>query len=298
MVGADAVFEEIVLQNMNSKTLIINADDFGLSAGTNAAIIACYQAGSVSSTTLMVNMPATVEAAKLAKENPGLGVGLHFNITSGCPVSNYRDITSLVDTRGGFHKRSNAEKKAVLGRFKSSEVAAELDAQWHRFLSLGLIPTHLDSHQHIHAFPAVFDIVADFCAKQAIPLRIPWVWKPTGKVSLKRRTRMRVLGWMIQRNMKHWGNKIRTNSSLTSIFDSKVDKHDYSLADYRKVLELNHITPLELMVHPSDVDSDHKEMTQISHVSKRDFEILSNSNLGDVARNLGYEIVDYSILMK
>jgi len=40
------------------KSMIINADDFGLSLGTNAAIIACHRVESVSSTTSMVNMPA------------------------------------------------------------------------------------------------------------------------------------------------------------------------------------------------------------------------------------------------
>ena len=184
-----------------NRYLIINADDFGLSPGTNEAIIACYLAGSVSSTTLMVNMTATEEATRLARGNRGLGVGLHFNLTCGRPLSPPDHIKSLVDSDGIFYERSVAEKKALSRQFNSDEIFIELSAQWNHMVSSGLIPTHLDSHQHIHTFPIAFDVVAAFCVEHNIPVRIPTPWKPPNGATLKRRARMWMLKKMISRNM-------------------------------------------------------------------------------------------------
>lgn len=80
-----------------SKQLIINADDFGLTSGVNQAVMDCSQQGSVSSATLMVNTAASEEAASLARSNPNLGLGLHFNLTLGRPVSTPVKVPSLVD---------------------------------------------------------------------------------------------------------------------------------------------------------------------------------------------------------
>lgn len=85
------------------KHLIINADDFGLSPGVNQGIAEAYQAGGISSTTVMVNMPGFTDAVRLASLHPGLGVGLHFNLTYGRPVSDPRLIPSLIQADGRFH---------------------------------------------------------------------------------------------------------------------------------------------------------------------------------------------------
>src|SRR4029450_3021907 len=69
-----------------TRVLIVNADDFGLTRGVSRGILACYQNGIVTSTTLMVNRgaePAQLEALKAS----GLGVGLHVNLTLGTPLS-------------------------------------------------------------------------------------------------------------------------------------------------------------------------------------------------------------------
>ncbi len=283
-------FNEITV----NRQLIINADDFGLSPGTNAAIMACHRVGSVNSTTLMVNMDAAQDAAGMAQKTPGLGVGLHFNLTCGRPVCNRDEVASLVDKEGLFLPRSAAEKKVVAGQFKVNEVRRELEAQWDRFQSFGLTPTHLDSHQHIHVYPAVFDVVAGFCAGQELPLRIPWVWTPPAGVPLKRRVRMWMLKRLVARNMQRWSGKLRTNASFASLFDLQLETGDISAGSYRHILQFEHAGPLELMVHPADVDAEHGRMTSISSVSAREFEILQSFNLGAEAVGLGYEIIDYS----
>ncbi len=76
-------------------TLIINADDFGLSERDNQAILASFEQSVITSATLMANMPFFAQACQLAKtQKIDKQLGLHFNLTYGKPLS--RDI-SLID---------------------------------------------------------------------------------------------------------------------------------------------------------------------------------------------------------
>src|SRR3954465_4438787 len=65
-----------------TRRLIVNADDFGLSHGVNAGIIQAHEHGIVTSASLMVRASAAAaqEAANYAKRRPQLSVGLHVDI--------------------------------------------------------------------------------------------------------------------------------------------------------------------------------------------------------------------------
>src|SRR5947209_5936730 len=63
-----------------SRRLIVNADDFGLSPGVNAGILEAHARGIVTSTSLMVRWPAAAAAAAQAREHPRLGLGLHVDL--------------------------------------------------------------------------------------------------------------------------------------------------------------------------------------------------------------------------
>jgi hopanoid biosynthesis associated protein HpnK len=143
------------------KLLIVNADDFGLTSGVNRAIIDGHNRGIITSATLMANMPAFDDAVRLAKEHPTLGVGLHFNITQGRPVSPASQVRSLIDGRGDFLGTTTALLKlALTGRLRAEEVVVELRAQIQRVLDAGLRLIHIDTHKHSHVLPQVCDAIA------------------------------------------------------------------------------------------------------------------------------------------
>lgn len=142
------------------KYLIVNADDFGLTAGVNRAVIEAHTHGILTSTTVMANMPAFDEAAQLAKAHPSLGVGLHFNITQGRPIAPASEVQSLLDANGEFAGTSTELlKRALTGRLKINEVEIELRAQIELALNSGLKLTHVDSHKHSHALLAVSEAI-------------------------------------------------------------------------------------------------------------------------------------------
>jgi len=100
------------------KTLIVNADDFGMTWGISEGIIQAHKAGIVTSTSLMVNFPGALHATKLAKQNPKLTVGLH-------------GVLSL-----------SGQKKESIDHYLS-----QLNSQLGRFKSLmGFSPSHFDLH--------------------------------------------------------------------------------------------------------------------------------------------------------
>ncbi|TME62832.1 MAG: ChbG/HpnK family deacetylase, partial [Chloroflexi bacterium] len=62
------------------KWLIVNGDDFGLTLGVNRGIVEAHRSGILTSASLMVNRPASDSAAALARNCPGLSLGLHLEL--------------------------------------------------------------------------------------------------------------------------------------------------------------------------------------------------------------------------
>ena len=151
----------------------MNADDFGLSAGVNRGILEAHSAGVVSSVSVLVNLPAWEDAApRLGAAGPGLGVGLHLNLTAGKPLSHGG---TLCDPRtGGFHPLTALVVRALAGRIDPADVAAECAAQVARLRGAGVAITHLDSHRHVHVLPGVWRAAVETARRQGVPVvRVP-----------------------------------------------------------------------------------------------------------------------------
>ena len=141
------------------RRLIVNADDFGLTAGVNRAIVEAHTRGIVTSSTLMANGPAFDDAIRLAQQTPQLDVGGHLVLIDGHPVldaSRLRTITLRDSDPASFRDglRSFAAR-ALTGRLDPAEIEAEASAQIRKIQSAGIQVSHVDSHKHTHLFPAV-----------------------------------------------------------------------------------------------------------------------------------------------
>lgn len=147
--------------------LIVNADDFGLSKGQNYGIVEACRHGVVTSTTAMVNGDAIEHAAELSRALPDVGVGMHFVLTLGMPLTAMPGLT-----RDGLLGKWIWEM-AEQGTLPLEEIARELDCQFNRFVDLfGREPTHIDSHHHAHMIPAIFPLVAEFARRKGVALRM------------------------------------------------------------------------------------------------------------------------------
>ena len=146
------------------RTLIVNADDFGLTRGVSAGILAAHRLGIVTSTTVLVT--SDVDRAQLAEaRDTGLGLGLHMNLTLGRPLTRGR---SLVDGTGAFIRDA---RRAAAGA-QTREVRAEAEAQIARFEKLvGRPPTHIDTHHHVGLYTPVRDVVLDVARARGVAVR-------------------------------------------------------------------------------------------------------------------------------
>lgn len=152
-----------------TKLLIVNADDFGLSPGVNYGIIEAHRHGLVTSTTAMMNAEGIEHAAEISAGFPSLGVGLHFVLSYGTPLSAMPSLAR----EGQLGKW--VWEVAKQGKLADEDIAAELRQQHDRFVSLfGRPPTHIDSHHHVHFIPQVWQHVSGFAREKGVPVRIDW----------------------------------------------------------------------------------------------------------------------------
>jgi len=136
------------------RRLIVNADDFGLTAGVNRAIVEGNRQGIVTSATLMTNAQASEAAIDLARAQPGLKTGCHVVLIDGVPLS--ANLPSLTNGSGRF--RSSLKEFAVAAvrkKVAAEEIEREVEAQVRKLQSSGIKLTHVDSHKHTHMFPHV-----------------------------------------------------------------------------------------------------------------------------------------------
>jgi len=117
--------------------LIVNADDLGYDPEIDRGILEAHAGGLVTSATAMVDSPFA--AAALAAAPRTLGIGLHVVLAPG---------------------------------LAPDAVEAEVRRQAERFLALrGAPPTHLDSHRHAHAAPALLPRFAAAARALGLPAR-------------------------------------------------------------------------------------------------------------------------------
>ena len=150
--------------------LIVNGDDFGMSAQVNAGILHAHSNGILTNTSLMVAAPAWEDAVEIARSTASLGVGLHLTLVQGKAVLPSRLLPSLTDSAGNFsHNPMLAGLRYFFSRRARNEVRTECRAQIERFLETGLPLSHVDGHVNIHMHPVVLDALLGLSEEYRIP---------------------------------------------------------------------------------------------------------------------------------
>ncbi len=286
------------------KRLIVNADDFGLTAGVNEAIINGHHLGLISSTSLMATGAAFESAVKFLRQAPCLGVGVHLNLTEGKPVAPALGIPSLVNREGSFaRKPASLWRAMVLKRASLAEIEKELSAQIEKVLAEGIAVTHLDSHKHVHALPAVgrialrlarrYGIRAIRCvAERSSPVRFLLRRFPHAKATL---LRQRLNGIALAAVSSGWRGRLRqAGVAHADHFHGLTPTGFLDEETLKEILRRLPEGTSELMCHPGFVDEAlRRTPTRLLEQREVEYRALTQPGIVLLAKDLGIELVNY-----
>lgn len=157
------------------RRLVVTADDAGLAPGMTAGALEAAERGIVTAVAVCA-VGADVGAAVAAlRERPHLDVAAHLVLVGEAPLSPASEVPSLLGRDGRFLPAFPAfVARWARGGVALGEVERELRRQLARLLDAGLVVRQLNSHQHLHALPALFAMVAALAAEHRIPfVRVP-----------------------------------------------------------------------------------------------------------------------------
>jgi chitin disaccharide deacetylase len=188
----------------NTRIIIVNSDDFGLSKSVNEATLRGFESGVISSTTLMVSMEGFEDAVEKTHQNPILknAIGLHLNLTEGTPLTDAMKSSKLFCRDGQFSYRREKQIFTVPQHEKAA-LYGEITAQIKKAVDHGIMPTHLDGHHHIHTEFGILNYY--IAAAKEFGISKIRLTKNVGKTSAAR---------VIYKNMFNW--YIRSVKSMTT----------------------------------------------------------------------------------
>lgn len=149
------------------KKLIVTADDYGMSRAVNNAIDAGIEAGLITSTNVMTNMPLYKEAVKL-KEKAGVSVGIHWVLACGKPILSASEIPTLVASDGMFYPYSEFRRRLRRGQISFDDIKRELIAQYNLYYELMGQPDYWNTHQNTHVDFGIYRLFVDTAAELGI----------------------------------------------------------------------------------------------------------------------------------
>lgn len=130
------------------KVLMFHADDVGMCDEANIAAKNYLDKKEIQNAAIMVPCPSALPAMQWAAQHPNVDVGLHLTLTSEWktyrwgPVSNIADVPGLVDPDKKFWH----EVPQVVEHASAEEVEKEIRAQIEKAKSVGMNPSHIDTH--------------------------------------------------------------------------------------------------------------------------------------------------------
>jgi hopanoid biosynthesis associated protein HpnK len=163
---------------MSARRLVVSGDDFGAAPEVNAGVVRAHREGILTSTSLMVTGDAAAEAVALAREHPGLAVGLHLVLVQGRPAAWPTQIPRLVTRDGAFRTAPVTSGLRYAWQYLLGpgrvQLRREIEAQLEAFAATGLRLAHVDGHLNMHLHPMVLPILLDLAPRHGIrAIRVP-----------------------------------------------------------------------------------------------------------------------------
>ncbi|MCA9390385.1 ChbG/HpnK family deacetylase [candidate division WWE3 bacterium] len=252
------------------KHIIFTADDFGFTRGVNKGCITAITQGLVSELSCMVLSPGAKEASELAKEYNLTNIGLHL---------------TLNDLNGTGRYLRNADYVTLLRKISDEDLETIIKKEFETFPKLfGTIPTHVSSHQDIHAHPRVMRVVADFAREYSLPVRRPAHTSAIGLIKDE-------ISDAIQTYQR--ANVLETDA----VFVKTSGSQDEVLREFYAFLDAQADgATVEWIIHPGEVDELLKGYSSLLKDRERDVAISTLESLSQELTHRGAKIISYEEL--
>jgi hopanoid biosynthesis associated protein HpnK len=285
------------------RRLIVNADDFGFTAGVNRAIVESHSRGIVTSSTLMANGITFADAVELAHSVPRLSVGCHVVLIDGEPVLPAGELPSL--TRGGRFRDGlkTFAARALAARIDDEEVFAEVAAQIRRIQSAGIRIAHFDTHKHTHLFPRILRPVLRAAKARGVAA----VRNPFGP-----RMPMRSSAFLQRPNLWTRYAQLRVLGAFARTFRAAVDQEGFATTDGTLGIEVTGTLDeslfhaiadsipdgtWEFVCHPGYNDADlQKANTRLRASREMELRVLTLPGARGILEERGIQLISYSDL--
>jgi len=159
-----------------SKVVIFHIDDAGMSHDSNVGVIEAIENGVATSFSIMFPCPKADEIVQYVKDHPQADAGVHLTLTSEWktyrwgPVADAKKVPGLIDKEGYlWHNVLQVAKHA-----DPKEIETEMRAQVERCRTMGVEPTHLDTHMGtVFASLAFLEKYVTLGIETGIPVMVP-----------------------------------------------------------------------------------------------------------------------------
>jgi hopanoid biosynthesis associated protein HpnK len=289
------------------RNLIVNADDLGWTEGVNRGIAEAHRNGIVTSASLLANGRAFAGAVELVRTMPGLGVGVHLNLSEGEPVAGRQQVESLVNEAGML--KSGPESlllRLARGGHVRDEVEREWDAQIRKVGGAGIQPTHLDGHKHVHMLPGLFELALRLAKRHGIGAVRVALESSNLRAALSTGRGHRASVVMKQ------GVQARGLKLLARDAREQAERMGIATADYFcGIAQTGEMTregeacllkslpggTTELMCHPGYVDAElGKSATRLQASRQTEVEILTDTGIRNLVASQGIRLIDYGLV--
>ena len=289
------------------KNLIVNADDLGWTDGVNRGILEAFHHGIATSTSLLANGAAFAGGVEAARSAPGLGVGVHLNLSDGPPLADREIVTTLLNNDGEF---AGGPESLLLRRARGglllAEVETEWDAQIQKVRDAGIAPTHLDGHKHVHMLPGLFEIALRLAKRHDIGAIRVALEASTLRVALSSGSKQHA-GVVMKQGVQARGLKLLARDAR-----EQAERAGISTADYFcGIAQTGELTregvkqfvkslpdgTTELMCHPGYADAALQESpTRLQDSRQTELQILTDTGIRNLVASLGIRLIDYGFV--
>lgn len=275
-----------------ARLLIVNADDYGLTVRTSETIVRLHHEGIVTSTSALVLAPAFLKTAHLLAGHTTLGVGIHLCLVGPDPAASpAAEIPTLVDRKGRLARSWHLLLPRLLARrVDYDDVRREFAAQIELALSLGVQPTHVDSHQHLHMWPGISSAAIDVASQYGIPA----IRCPESRSFKTERPPTNVMSFLLRREIEAAGlvttdrfaGLDESGKAVADRFDRVVSKVPLSVGSF------------EFGVHPSEDGDPDRARYHWKHRGGEEASGLARPGLAVHLRAKGWELGTYRDLVE